>query len=70
MKMSLQYVRDCKSFDDLKPAIIFVCDNLQKLSWGEFTAYQRLIEIQAQKIGATLKQVNDYAVEYQDRGVK
>lgn len=70
MKITLKYIRDCKTFEELKPAIVFVCDNMNDMTWGEFTAFQRMIEIQCQKVGKTLKDLNEYAIGYQDRGEK
>lgn len=63
--MTLQKIREAKTFEDLKPAIKFLCDNIQKMTWGEFTAYKRTLENQAEKVGATLKDMNEYAEQYQ-----
>ena len=58
-KITLQYIRECKSFDDLKPAILFLCDNMQAMTWGEFVAFQRTIETQTKKLGLSLKAMNE-----------
>lgn len=68
MKVTLQTIRDAKTLEDLKPAIIFLCDNMQSMTWGEFTAFQRTIENQALKIGVSLEKLNSMATDYQQLG--
>lgn len=63
--MTLNEIRNVPTFEALKPAIRFLCDTMQDLSWGEFVAYQRTIETQAKKVGASLKILNEYAEQYQ-----
>lgn len=62
--MTLQEIRETKTFDQLKPAIKFLCDNMQKLTWGEFNAFRSTIESQSLKVGSNIKQVNEYADSY------
>lgn len=66
--MTLQKIREAKTFDDLKPAIKFLCDNMQKMTWGEFIAYRRTLENQAIKVGSTLKDLIEYTEQYQESG--
>lgn len=65
MKITLESIRNAQNFDDLKPAIRFLCDKMQVLTWGEFTAFQRTLESQSVKVGSSLKVLNDYAEQYQ-----
>lgn len=68
MKITLQTIRDTKTLEDLKPSIIFLCDNMQSMTWGEFVAFQRTIENQALKLGISLKELNSIATDYQQLG--
>jgi hypothetical protein len=65
MRPTLKTIRDAQTFDDLKPAIRFLCDEMQKMTWGEFTAFQRTLESQSLKVGISLKEMNAYAENYQ-----
>jgi hypothetical protein len=67
--MTLQSIRDSKNFEELKPAIRFLCDEMQKMAWGEFSAFKRTIEDQAIKAGSNLRELNEYAENYQVFGV-
>ncbi len=67
---TLRFIRNCKSFDDLKFAIRFVVDEMDNLTWGEFNAFQNVIRDQAQKVGVSVDEVNEYAINYQDRGIE
>ncbi len=66
--MTLQNIRDAKTFDELKPAIKLLCDKMQIMTYGEFTAYKRTLESQAVKVGSSVKALNDYAEQYQVYG--
>lgn len=66
--MKLEDIRQVETFEDLKPAIRFLCDVMQDLSWGEFIAFQRTIEGQAKKVGVSLQYMNEYATQYQVYG--
>lgn len=63
--MKLNEIRNTKNLNDLKPAIRFLCDNMQKMSFGEFLAYKRTIESQCEKINISYKEINDLAEKYQ-----
>lgn len=63
--MTLQNIRGAKTFNDLKPAIKFLCDKMQVMTWGEFCAYKRTLESQCVKVGSTIKDLNAYAENYQ-----
>lgn len=63
--MSLQNIRDSETFEQLKPAIKFLCDEMQKMTYGEFLAYKRTLESQAVKVGSSIKELNIYAERYQ-----
>lgn len=65
---TLQTIRNATTFDQLKPAIEFLCDEMQKMTWGEYTAYKRTLEDQAVKVGSSIRDLNIYAVEYQTFG--
>lgn len=45
--MTIQNIRDAKTFEDLKPAIKLLCDKMQVMTYGEFLAYKRTLESQA-----------------------
>lgn len=64
-KMTLQTIRETTSFEALKPAIQFLCDEMQKMTYGEFCAFKRTIESQCVKVGSSLKECNEYAETYQ-----
>jgi hypothetical protein len=63
--MTLKQIRDAKDFDSLKPAMRFLCDNMQAMTYGEFQAYKRTLEDQCKAIGSSLKDMNEYAENYQ-----
>jgi hypothetical protein len=65
----LQDIRDAKSFEALKPAIRFLCDEMQKMTYGEFLAYRGTLQSQCIKIGHTLVELNAYAENYQIFGI-
>lgn len=62
---TLETIRNADSFEALKPAIRFLCDEMQKMTYGEFLAFKRTIESQCVKVGSSLKECNDYAETYQ-----
>ena len=66
--MSLAKIREAKSFEELTPAIHYLCTNMQAMSWGDFCAYKGTIEHQANKLGIPFKAINDYAENYQTFG--
>ena len=68
--MTLQEIRQSKSFDELKPSIVFLCDNMQYMTFGDFQAYKRTIESVCICLGYTYKDVNNYAENYQNYGQK
>ena len=63
--MTLQKLRDAKTFCDLKPGIKFLCDHMERMTWGEFVAYKRTLESKALELGITLDALNLYAENYQ-----
>lgn len=63
--ITLQVIRDAKTFNDLKPAIKFLCNNMEAMQWGEFIAYKRTLENQAVIVGITVKELNQYAEQFQ-----
>ncbi len=63
--MRLQDIRQTETFEALKPAIKYLCDHMEAMAWGEFNAYKSTLEQQAIKIGATVKDLNEYAEQYQ-----
>ena len=62
---TLANIRNAQTFDDLKPAVKFLCDNMQVMPWGDFIAYKRTLEAQAVKVGTTIAEMNKYAEQYQ-----
>lgn len=68
MRPTLQTIRETKSFEELKPAIVFLCDHMGKMTYGEFHAFQRTIEIQAEKLGVSRETLNTFAENYQTYG--
>lgn len=66
--MTLQQIRDAQTLAAIKPAIKFLCENMQKMTFGEFSAYKNTLQDRAVKVGSSLKELNDLAVEYQDSG--
>jgi len=65
MKIDLNYIRNVKTFDELKPAIILLCNEMQKMTWGEFNAFKRTIENKAKDLNISLDRTNEYAENYQ-----
>lgn len=63
--MTLAEIRLAKSFEDLKPAIRYLADNMLGMTYGEFIAYRRTLEDQATNIGVSLQTINEYATNYQ-----
>lgn len=63
--MTLQNIRDALTFDDLKPAVKFLAQNMQRMAYGEFIAYKRTLESQAVKVGSNVKALNELAEQYQ-----
>lgn len=66
--MKLQDIRGVQSFDALKPAIRLLCDDMHTMTYGEFIAYKRTLETQCVKLGHTLAEMNNYAIQYQVYG--
>ena len=62
---TLEDIRNATTFEALKPAIEFLCDVMQNMTWSEYNAYKRTLETQAAKVGASLKELNDHAENYQ-----
>lgn len=63
--MTLQEIRTCA---DLKPAIYFLSDNMEKMTYGEFTGFKNTIEKRARELNIPLSVINKIAEEYQLRG--
>jgi len=66
--MKLSDVQQTKNFEELKPAIRFLCDNMQTMTFGEFNAYKRTIETQARVLGIAVQEINAYAENHQVYG--
>lgn len=66
--MKISDVRQTKSLEELKPAIRFLCDNMQSMTFGEFNAYKRTIETQARILGIAVQEINSYAENHQIYG--
>lgn len=62
---NLAEIRLMESFDALKPAIRFLCAKMKQMGYGEFIAYKRTLEAQAEKVGASIKALNEYAEQIQ-----
>jgi len=63
--MKLDEIRAAYSLATLTPAIKFLAERVESLSWGEFNAYKRTIENKANELGIDLKTVNEIASEHQ-----
>lgn len=63
--MTLAEIRNTTNLEELKPAIFFLADNMQKMTYGEFIAYKNTIMSQARKLNIDLKTVNKIAEDYQ-----
>jgi len=59
---------DIKSLDDLKPYIYFLCRNMIKMSYGEFSAYKSAIERKSRELGIDYQEINRIAEQYQVYG--
>lgn len=66
--MTLEQIRQTTKASQLRPAIKYLCDNMQAMSWGAFVAYQRTLETQSVKLGISLKELNSIAENYQVYG--
>lgn len=67
--MTLNEIRQINDTKTIIKAIEFLCDNMQKMTYGEFDAMKRTIEFQAlNKLGMTIQQINDIAERYQIYG--
>lgn len=66
--MTLNQIRDAKDFESIKPAIRFLCDNMQAMTFGEFQAYKRTLEEKCNNIHVNLNEMNQYAENYQVYG--
>lgn len=66
--MSLDQIRASENLEQLKPAIIYLAQNMENMSFGEFTAYKRTIEVKANEVGVSLAQINKIAEDYQIYG--
>lgn len=62
---TLAEIRLMETFDALKPAIRFLCAKMQQMEYGAFIAYKRTLEAQAEKVGSSVKALNDYAEQIQ-----
>ena len=62
---TLESIRNAESFEQLKPAVRFLCDKMQKMTWGEFNAFKRTLETQAVKVGSSVSELNAYAEQFQ-----
>lgn len=62
---TLADIRAKTSFEALKPAIRFLCTNMERMEYGAFIAYKRTLEAQAVIVGSSVKALNDYAEEMQ-----
>lgn len=63
--MTLEQIRQAKSLNDIKPAIKYLCDNMQKMTYGAFEAYKRTLESQGVKVGVSIRDLNAIAEKYQ-----
>lgn len=62
--LTLESIRLCKTFEELKPAVKFLCDNMESMAWGDFMAYKRTLESQTLKMGLSLTALNEYAENF------
>lgn len=68
--MTLDQVRQAKDKEELANAVEYLCDNMQKMTYGAFIAYRRTIEDRAKALGWTLQSMNEYATDYQTFGIR
>lgn len=66
--MTLEKIRQAKTFEDLKPAIIFLTNEMHELSWGDFNAYRNTITEKAKEFGVSFSKLNAIAEQYRIEG--
>lgn len=63
--MTLEQIRKAKSWDDLKPACIYLLENMNSQTFGEFHAYRNTIAHKAEEFGLNFTELNNQ-VEHWD----
>lgn len=62
--MKLEEIRTA-DLDGFKKAIIFLSDNMHEMTYGEFIAFRRTIEIKGESLGINYEKMNEMAEHYQ-----
>lgn len=68
MKITLRTIRDAQDFEQLKPCIQFLVENMQDLSWGEFNSFRSVILETAKRLNIEYSKINQYAEQMQVYG--
>ena len=63
--MKLEEIREIKEIAQIHAAIAYLSDNMDKMTFGEVTAFSNTIARQAENFGITRNKLHDLATEYQ-----
>ena len=65
MKLSVELIRTIRSFEEMKPILKNIADNLSSIPYEDLVKYKFTIETQADKFGVSVKEINDFVEQYQ-----